>query len=887
MRLESKWLAGLARRRRGRLVSITAGIALTVGFLGALGSFFSVASANMTHQALFSAPVDWQVQLSPSISASAGARIVSSEPGVATASIVNYGNVDGLSCLCGGTLQTTGAGKVLGVSSTYLTSFPKEIRYLIGARHGTLLAQQTASNLHAAVGSAIQLRLPGGQRTTVRVDGIIDLPAANSLFQVVGASASAAPQAPPDNVIILPANTWRALYAKVTTPGATTTQIHVRLAQVLPADPGAAYAEALARAHHLEARFVGQAFVGNNVAALLDSARNDALYANLLFLFLGVPGVVLAILLTAVLGASGGDRRRREQALLRLRGASPRRVVNLAAAEGLMVGVVGSIVGLAIAVVMARLSFRAAHLPPTWLPSVGWMSVAIVTGIIVAVTSLALPAWRDSRNITIAQERAIVGRATRPLWTRLYLDVVVLALSAVVFFRSASTGYQVVVAPEGVPTSTVDTTVFLAPLLLWIGAAMFSWRISSAALARGTKSMTAALRPLAGPLAGVAVASMRRQRLLLSRGLVILMITSSFAVSTAVFNATYSAQSRVDAGLTNGADVAVTAPGSTGLPLGLTTQIATVPGVSSVSPMLHRYAYVGPDLQDLYGINPTSIGRSVHIVDSFFTGISAPNALRALATRPDGVLVSQETAQTYLLTPGTLVRLRLQFASDHRYHVVPFHFVGVVREFPTAPHDSFFITNASYIAQVTGDASAQILLIHTNVAPPGVARAITPMVPPLSGISVRSVDQQLTATLTGLSAIDLSGLTRLELTLALLLAAAASGIVLALGLAERRRTFAIAVAIGAKRRQLAAFVWSEVVFIFTGGIALGSLTGWVIADVITKLLTGVFDPPPDHLSVPVGYLIILLSVTLLSGIGAVLASLRATSRPHMEVLRDL
>jgi putative ABC transport system permease protein len=703
----------------------------------------------------------------------------------------------------------------------------------------------------------------------------------------VGASAAAAPQAPPDNVIILPANTWHALFAKVSTPGATTTQIHVRLAQVLPADPGAAYAEVLARAHHLEARFVGQALVGNNVAALLDSARNDALYANLLFLFLGVPGVVLAILLTAVLGASGGDRRRREQALLRLRGASPRRVVGLAAAEGLMVGVVGSIVGLAIAVAMARLSFRAAHLTATWLPSVGWMSVAIVTGIIVAVTSLALPAWRDSRNITIAQERVIVGRATRPLWARLYLDIVVLALSAVVFFQSASTGYQVVVAPEGVPTSTVDTTVFLAPLLLWIGAAMFSWRISSAALARGTTSMTAALRPMAGPLAGVAVASMRRQRVLLSRGLVILMITSSFAVSTAVFNATYSAQSRVDAGLTNGADVAVTAPGSTGLPASLSARIGSVAGVSSVSTMLHRYAYVGPDLQDLYGINPTSIGRSVRIVDSFFTGISAPNALRALATRPDGVLVSQETAQTYLLTPGTLIRLRVQFASDHRYHVVPFHFVGIVREFPTAPHDSFFITNASYIARVTGDTSAQILLIHTSAAPPGVARAIVPMVSPLSGISVRSVDQQLTATLTGLSAIDLSGLTRLELTLALLLAAAASGIVLALGLAERRRTFAIAVAIGAKRRQLAAFVWSEVVFIFTGGIVLGSITGWTIADVITKLLTGVFDPPPDHLSVPVGYLIILLSVTLLSGIGAVLTSLRAASRPQMEVLRDL
>ncbi|MFI5034957.1 MAG: FtsX-like permease family protein [Acidimicrobiales bacterium] len=887
MNLESKWLAGLVRRRRGRLASLTAGIALTVGFLGALGSFFVVASANMTRQALLGSPVDWQVQLAPGVAAATGLETVRTEPGVTRALVVNYGNVLGFSCQCGGTLQTTGSGKALGLPGDYAATFPKELRYLIGHRHGALLAQQAASNLHATVGSTIQLRLPQGPSISLRVDGIIDLPAADSLFQVVGAPPSSALQAPPDNVVLLPTAVWHRLYANVTAPGATTIEVHVRLGSVLPSDPASAYADALARAHHLEARFAGQALVGNNVAALLDAARNDALYANLLFLFLGVPGVVLAILLTAVLGASGGDRRRREQALLRLRGATPRRIVRLAVAEGLMVGVAGSIVGLVIATLLVRLTFHAANLRAAWPPSTGWMIVAVVTGVAVAVVCLAVPAWRDSRTITIAQERAVIGHGRWPLWARLYLDVVALALAAVVFLRSASNGYQVVVAPEGVATSTVDTTVFLAPLLLWIGTALLCWRISWAVLARAHRPLVALVRPWAGPLAGVAVASMRRQRVLLSRGLVILAITSSFAVSTAVFNTTYAAQSRVDAALTNGADVAVTAPGSTGLPGSLASRLSSVTGVSSVASMMHRYAYVGADLQDLYGVNPTRIGRTVHVVDSFFTGLSARGAMAALASRPDAILVSLETAQTYLLTPGTMVRLRLQFASDHRYHAVPFHFVGVVREFPTAPHDSFFVTNARYVARVTGDPSSQILLIRTNGPPPPVARAISSMISPLSGITVRSVDQQLATTLTGLSAVDVSGLTRLELTLALLLAAAAAGIVLALGLAERRRTFAIAVAIGAKTRQLSTFVWSEAVFILSGGVVFGSLTGWLLANTITKLLTGVFDPPPDHLSIPLTYVGLFLAVTLLSGVGAVLVSLRATRRPQMEVLRDL
>jgi putative ABC transport system permease protein len=42
-----------------------------------------------------------------------------------------------------------------------------------------------------------------------------------------------------------------------------------------------------------------------------------------LFLFLGLPGAVLAELLTAAVAAAGGQRRRREYALLSMRGPAP------------------------------------------------------------------------------------------------------------------------------------------------------------------------------------------------------------------------------------------------------------------------------------------------------------------------------------------------------------------------------------------------------------------------------------------------------------------------------------------------------------------------------------------------------------------------------------
>ena len=78
----------------------------------------------------------------------------------------------------------------------------------------------------------------------------------------------------------------------------------------------------------------------------------------------------------------------------------------------------------------------------------------------------------------------------------------------------------------------------------------------------------------------------------------------------------------------------------------------------------------------------------------------------------------------FQLQPGDTVRLRLQFAADHAYHVVPFTYVGVAREFPTAPHDSFLVANAAYVARPTGSPAAQTLLIRTNGSPPTVAAEV-------------------------------------------------------------------------------------------------------------------------------------------------------------------
>ena len=113
---------------------------------------------------------------------------------------------------------------------------------------------------------------------TVTVDGVVDIPEADSLFQRVGAPSGAQPQAPPDNVLILPAVTWHQLFDPLPAarPDLVREQLHARLDHHLVGDPTAAYSTVTGRARNLEVRLAGAGLVGDNLGAALAAARTDA-----------------------------------------------------------------------------------------------------------------------------------------------------------------------------------------------------------------------------------------------------------------------------------------------------------------------------------------------------------------------------------------------------------------------------------------------------------------------------------------------------------------------------------------------------------------------------------------------------------------------------------
>src|SRR5439155_21516017 len=110
------------------VVATAAGVAIAVALLASIGTFLASSKATMTRRAAATVSVDWQVETQLGANP---ARVVSatrSTPGVKAALPVDYADSGGLTATPGGTTQSTGPGKVLGISTNYRSTFPAELR---------------------------------------------------------------------------------------------------------------------------------------------------------------------------------------------------------------------------------------------------------------------------------------------------------------------------------------------------------------------------------------------------------------------------------------------------------------------------------------------------------------------------------------------------------------------------------------------------------------------------------------------------------------------------------------------------------------------------------------------------------------------------------------
>src|SRR6185436_10881395 len=125
--------------------------------------------------------------------------------------------------------------------------------------------------------------------------------------------------------------------------------------QLLDADPATATVATKGIAHDVTAVAAHQDYLLDNITNTLSVAADDADVAKRLFFFLGVPGALLAAVLAGYAGNVLAEAQRREQATLRVRGASRRHLLRMLALRTAILTAAGAVVGLVAGYVSAAL----------------------------------------------------------------------------------------------------------------------------------------------------------------------------------------------------------------------------------------------------------------------------------------------------------------------------------------------------------------------------------------------------------------------------------------------------------------------------------------------------------------------------------------------------
>jgi putative ABC transport system permease protein len=651
-------------------------------------------------------------------------------------------------------------------------------------------------------------------------------------------------------------------------------------ATALSGGPARALAQATQIRNRVERSLPGQVIFVDNLADSLNTAAGDALYAETLYIMLAVPGALVALGLAYLAALGTVERDRRSLALLRARGARRRDLLLLAGVESIALGLLAGALGTAIALAAVHLSGSARGIGLARLLATFAICVGLAfAGAAATRIGTGLVAFRGS----IGEARRSVRRTGRPLWQRLYLDLLALVVAGLVYWLTARTGFSAVVNPDSNPTLSLSVYMFLAPALLWIGAALLLVRLRGGFLAWIARR---AAGGRATTPTGFLLASAGRRGAAINRGLLVLGLLLAFAVNLSVFVATYDQQAHVDAQLTLGADIVATAPPGTVANQRLVRRVSTIPGVAGVSGVDHSYAYVGPDLQDIFGVNVATLTSSTSLRDSYFPGATASQILRRLQATHDGIVVSKETITDYSLRLGDLLRLRVLDHRSGRFRIAPFHVVGIVQEFPSAPKDSFMVTNLGYLERVTHDAGPNVLFVRAGGDPSTLAKRVAAATTRY-GTIVKDIREQTAQTVSSITTVDLRGISRIEEAFVLALAAAAMALFVAVALAERRTELATMAALGASLRRAAAFLWSEAALVLAAALALAALLGWLLAEMLVAMLQHVFDPPPDRLAVPWLFLGGLGGAAIVGGLAAAaLAALQIRRLPLGAVLRE-
>ncbi|MEO6497168.1 MAG: FtsX-like permease family protein, partial [Solirubrobacteraceae bacterium] len=686
--------------------------------------------------------------------------------------------------------------KLFAFDASYQTHYPS-IKLLSGRIRpgGALVSAETARALKLNEGDAVTLRLPGRAKPmSLKVSGIADLSGAKPLFESRESSSLETFKYVPYSIVVDPG-----IYGDRVAPvfeeaaaarGSKVNSLPLEELDVLldrstlNADPATALAQTRRIATAVKSIASNQDYVIDNISNTLQVARGDARVAKRMFIFLGLPGAILAAILTAYAGTLLAEAQRRENALLRVRGASRRDLLNLLALRTISIAGIGSVLGtvlgfLSVLVLLGRsILFEASA--GALLTSA---SISVVGGMLVTAAALYLPGRRLVTD-EIKQELAVIARRSTPRWRRLHLDLAALVAAGAAQLIALNSGAFDAPAGSVYEGRSVSLPLHLlvAPLVAWLAGTLFITRVLHGATARISSTRSTPLFKRLLP--GLLWRSITRRLAALTGGALTVGLVVGLGTTLACFASVYDKAKSDDARFLVGSDIRLT-PNPTSAarhPTRLATTFRVDGSTGATAVVFSPENAVltsdfNEDVATLAAIDPGAFIRVGALEESLFVDGSMTDMMSALLDRPDGVLVNAALAEGLKLETGDHAKVLLARGTDQQIRK-SMKILGLFTQFPGAPKGTDMVANVGYYEHETGRTEADYYLVSTaDRSTQGINRTVRALSAPV-GFS-RRFDVQTAATAldkeqSSLTGLNVRGLLQLDSFFTFLMAAIAT-----------------------------------------------------------------------------------------------------------------
>ena len=535
------------------------------------------------------------------------------------------------------------------------------------------------------------------------------------------------------------------------------------------------------------------------------------------------------------------SQRTKEMALLRAVGATGRQIRSAVLAEAAVTGIVASAIGIVAGLgvansIKALMSALGVKIPiGTLVITTATVSVSMIVGVVITITSAVMPARRAAKVPPIAALRDIAQDRSAVSKRRVIIGTTSTALAVVALLMGLNAGNAKVV---GIGALGLFLAVsILGPVLARPVAAVLG---SPIAKLRGTAGAIAQQNAIRNPKRTARTAAS------LMIGVALVTFLSIFATSikssaAGTFRNDYHGTAVIDSG-------AVDSTG--GFSPNLATTLATQPGVRTVSAQRSAAVEINGNPAFLNAYDTTTIGALFNLghIEGDLTRLGTDGIAVKAGTGPDAARLGDTRTITF---PTGTATFTVRATYDHGADFFGDRFVDLTA----------FETN------VTTNIDAKVFVDAGNLAVVDQAAASYPTAKVLSiEAFITQQNGAINTILTLMYAL---------LGLAVLIALLGIANTLALSIHERKRELGLLRAVGMSRAQVRSSVrWESAIIALFGtglGLTIGTFLGWAIVHTLA-------DQGLKHVVIPIGTLATITAIATIAGVGAALMPARRAAR---------